>query len=94
MADHKKPTLPPREWRGSMLAQDIVTHHDGTPTLEIVYRARIPLHAGTVEQVKERGQKLSATVKDVLSSMKTVDKLQVRSGKALRNDSFKGRKIP
>ena len=92
MPDNKKPTNDRRQWRGSLLQQDIVTHDDGTPVLEVIYRARIPLKGKTLDASVAQGKSISEQVTSGLTALPTVDRLIKRQGKVLRDEGFSGRR--
>ncbi len=90
----KKQTKPQdRPWRGSKLAMDIVTHDNGVPTLQVTYSARIPLKMGaSMQDLISQGRGVAEMVSAGLMELPTVDKLDLRLGKPLREQAHQGRR--
>lgn len=92
-------TKRPFVWRGSQLSLDIVPHdntdQDGkgdlAPTLQVQYRARIPLNGQTLAEQREHAQKIAKSINEGLSALPTVDDFRVWFGETLRPTKHRGR---
>lgn len=80
------------EWRGSRLSLDIVTHDDGTPCLQVLYRARIPLRGMTAESKSAYAKDVGNALSGGLVEMPVVDKLSVHVAPVLRDRPHPGQR--